>query len=118
MNMKFFKIAAFWVATLVMTVALSRFSSSIGLEWVAKILVASLYGHALMLVMSFLMALFAGKGITTSIWWTIGIHILISFWYNERDLLFITGPILGIVLSFWLLRKSEEILDGQEVAKA
>lgn len=118
MNMKFFKIAAFWVATLVTTIVLVWLSSLGGLDSVAKILITSLYGHCFMLVTGFLLAFFAGKGISTSVWWSICLHLLTSYYLNERDILLITGPILGMVLSFWLLRKSEEILDGQEVAKA
>jgi hypothetical protein len=116
--MKFFKIAALWLFVLVATIAFGEWSASIGLEWLAKILAASLYGHFIMLVTSFLMATFVGKGISVSVWWTAAFHVLTCSFVEEQDLQFMFGPFLGIALSYWLLRKSGQMLSRQPNATA
>lgn len=109
---KFFKVAGIWVSMFIVTVILAGVFASLGLDWLAKITIATLAGHAYLMGLSLFFAYIYGEPLSKLVWWAVVIHVLTCSIVDERDWVFGIGPIIGIAVCYWLMKKSGDILSS------
>ena len=114
--LKFFKITVLWIVTVIVTIVLAGGFAYLGIDWMAKITLATFAGYVYLLVTSLFFTGFGRAPLSTVVWWTAIFHVVTCSAVDDSDAMFVIGPIVGIAICYWLMKNSYNILTSRSVA--